>query len=214
MRRLPSLGAFACAAALFVAPAGAQSLTTNQTMDDCKLIPDDAARLACYDRVIKAGRENVPGPVTPASAAAQGGSVGAAGGGAGGGSGGGTGAAAAASGTVSAPKTAEERREENKQAFGLPAYARDTSKEQKEERKIETVHEVATQIASIDVAGANRLRVTTTDGQVWDQTEGDAERAHVGDAFTVKRNFLGGMMCKIGNRAAYRCVRADRPGQT
>jgi hypothetical protein len=210
MRRLlPFFGAFACAAAAIAVPVFAQSVTTNQTMDDCKLIPDDGARLACYDRVIKAGRENVPGSIAT-SPVPQGASSG----GAGGGAAGGVGSTVATGGTVSTPKTAEERREENKKAFGLPTFARDQSKEGREERAIENVKEVTAEIASVGVAGANRLRVTTTDGQVWDQTEGDIARARAGDTLTVKRNFMGGMVCKVGKNRAYRCVRADRPGQS
>ena len=208
MRRVLPLLAFACVATAFAAPAVAQSVTTNQTMDDCKLIPDDGARLACYDRVTKAGRENVPGPATTSpvpQSASEGG---------GGGAAGGVGGTVAKGGTVSVPKTAEERREENKKAFGLPGYVRDSSKDEKEERAIENVKEVATEIASVSIEGANRLRVTTTDGQVWDQSESDFESARVGDSFTIKRNLMGGMMCKIGKRPPYRCVRADRPGQS
>ncbi|HXZ68681.1 MAG TPA: hypothetical protein VEH07_08845 [Alphaproteobacteria bacterium] len=210
MRRiLPLLGAFACVAAVFAAPASAQDgATTNQTMDDCKLIPDDAARLACYDRVIKAGRGNVPGSPATGSVASSGGS--------GGGAAGGIGSNVAQRGTVSKPMTSEERREANEKAFGVPGYerAKAESPKEKEDRAIEEVKEVTAEIASVGVVGPNRLRVTTTSGQVWDQTEGDAVRAKVGEAFTVKRNFMGGMVCKVGRSPAYRCARADRPGQS
>lgn len=220
---LPLLGAFACAAAALGAmPAVAQSMTTNQTMDDCKLIPDDSARLACYDRVIKAGRENVAG--SPASSSApqsanSGGSAGGSGGagGAGSGSAGGAGSnVAQGTGTVTKQMTPEERREANEKAFGVPGYERSKveSKQEKNEREIENVKEITAQVASVDVTGPNMLRVTTTDGQVWDQIEGPGERAKTGDTILIKRNFMGGLMCKINKRAPYRCIRADRPGQS
>jgi hypothetical protein len=199
MRRLSSfLGAIAFASATFAVPVFAQSATTNQTMDDCKLIPDDTARLACYDRVIKAGRANVPGPSESAAASGVGSGGGAAGGG-------GTG-----TGTGNKPMTAEERREANQKAFGLPAYAKPETPEQKQEK----VEELTTQIATLGVTGPNLLRVTTTDGQVWDQIEGDAQHAKVGDTIVVKRNFMGGTKCRIGRAPPYRCIRADRPGQS
>ncbi|MFZ1989839.1 MAG: hypothetical protein WAW96_08715 [Alphaproteobacteria bacterium] len=214
MRRvLPLLGIFSCVAAVFAVPALAQqSVTTNQTMDDCKLIPDDAARLACYDRVIKAGRGNVPGSAATGPVPLSASSGGSSGGGAGGGAGGNV----AQGGTVSRPMTPEERREANEKAFGVPAYerAKSASKREKEEREVEDVKEMTSQIASVGVIGADKLRVTTTDGQVWDETESLGVRANVGDAFTVKKNFMGGMMCKVGKNPPYRCIRADRPGQS
>ena len=106
--------------------------------------------------------------------------------------------------------TTEERREANEKAFGLPGYAKPETPQQQEEK----VTEVTTQIASIGVAGPNLLRVTTTEGQVWDQTEGPVARAKVGDAMVVKRNFMGGMMCKVGSAPPSRCIRADRPGRS
>ena len=209
---LPLLATFACLTAFGVAPVHAQQGITNQTMDDCKLIPDDAARLACYDRVIKAGRENVPGsPATSPVPMSAGTSAGP-----GGGAAGGLGSNVAQGGTAQRPMTPEERREANKKAFGVPAYerAKAAPQREKEEREIEDVKEVTAAIASVGVVGPNRLRVITTDGQIWDQTEGADTRAKVGDTLTIKRNFLGGMMCKVGSGPTYRCVRADRPGQS
>ncbi len=199
MRRLLlCVGAVAFAAAAYASPALAQSETTDQTLDDCKLIPDDAARLACFDRVMKAGRGDVPGtggdvsPVPIPQTART--------------SGGGGGSVATRGQASPPPMTAEEKREAAKRSFGLPGYANPDT----EERKKTEVKELTTKVASVGLVGPNRLRITTTDGQVWDQTEGAARLANVGDTFVIKSGFMGAKICKVGSAQTYRCVRSDR----
>ena len=198
-RFLTLVSALAFAASVLAFPVFAQSEATAQTLDDCKLIPDDAARLSCFDRVMKAGRGNVAGtgadlspvpiPQSPATNKP------------------GPGVAVNNGPQSAPPMTAEQRREAEKQNFGLPTSAQPGAAE----RNRDKIKKLTTKIANVEVVGANQLRVTTTDGQVWDQTEGNIEPARVGDTFTIRAGILGSKLCRAGSSAPYRCVRADRP---
>jgi hypothetical protein len=196
---LAALGAFTLLAGATGALAQSDQITTDQTLDDCKLIPDDGARLACYDRVMKAGRENVPGlaPAPAASAAPATPAPVAAGGGAG---------SAGAPATASPPLTPAQEAQQQKAEFGLPKNLVETASEKK-------LKQVRLEIASIGEGAAGQLVISTTDGQVWAQTNGapPQRQPKPGGFITIKRNIMGGMVCKTDKYSTFDCMRTDRP---
>jgi len=158
----------------------AQTVTTNQTLDDCKLIPDDGARLACYDRVIKAGRADIVS--TPESTPTQSGSQ----------------------PTQSAAKTPEELRAQRERDFGLTKGKTEAAREE------EPVDEITVEVASTGVITGGKLRIVATNGMVWDQLEGAPPPApKAGTSITISRNFMGGHWCKLNQYTNIRCERVQ-----
>lgn len=70
---------------------------------------------------------------------------------------------------------------------------------------------LATTIASVQTIGYRRLRVTTAEGSVWDQTEDKTFNSspRVGDTFEVEQASLGSYRCRFARSVRYRCERAD-----
>jgi hypothetical protein len=185
-----------CTLALGGVVARAEDQPVTQTLDDCKLIPDDGARLACYDRVIKAGRANVSSAATTQGGALPGGAAEA------GEARGGAGPGGQATEQV---KTTEEMREENKANFGLPKYKSET----KEEKAAE-IDKLDLVVASIGLTPEQKLRVVTSSGAVWDQTLGAPARApKPGATLTVRTNMLGGHICRFFDWPSYDCQRVQ-----
>jgi hypothetical protein len=71
--------------------------------------------------------------------------------------------------------------------------------------------ELATTVASARSIGYHRVRVTTTDGSVWDQTqdEGFLAEPKAGDRFSVERGAMNSYLCQFGRASRYRCQRID-----
>ena len=180
-----------------VARAADQPVTTNQTLDDCKLIPDDGARLACYDRVIRAGRANVSAP--PETAPPQAGA--------------GSGAPAGSTPVTAtaAPKTPEQIRAENEANYGLSQSQVETKKKKnKEVAEDTTVDKIELTIASTGQTPSGKLRLITTTGAVWDQVNGNpANPPAAGASVKVWTNLMGGHECRIGRAAPFDCQRVQ-----
>lgn len=105
-----------------------------------------------------------------------------------------------ASGGGSAPLTEAERRAQQEREFGLPEH-------ETEEAKSE-IGEITVEIASTGVASGGKLRFVTSEGAVWEQTEGaPVSPPKPGTTVTIKRNFMGGNVCKIGEWTNMRCRR-------
>ena len=70
---------------------------------------------------------------------------------------------------------------------------------------------LVTSIAAVRTIGFRRVRVTTTDGSVWDQTRDETFNTppKVGDTFSIERASLGSFQCRFGRSSNYRCERVD-----
>ena len=70
---------------------------------------------------------------------------------------------------------------------------------------------LVTTIASVGTTGYRRLRVTTAEGSVWEQTEAKSFNSSpkVGDTFEVEHAALGSYRCRFARSSRYRCQRAD-----
>jgi len=62
-------------------------------------------------------------------------------------------------------------------------------------------------IASVGTTEDGLLRITTSDGFTWDQSEQQQIRAwpKTGDTLTIRKNFLGGQWCSLNTRDVYHC---------
>lgn len=74
-----------------------------------------------------------------------------------------------------------------------------------------TADEVLTTVKAVQTVGYQRLRVTTAEGSVWQQTDAGAFTSgpEVGDRFSVVRGALGSYLCKFSNSSRYRCERRE-----
>jgi len=107
---------------------------------------------------------------------------------------------------------------EKKRSFGLglraPSIAAILPKqdERARERKLaeqEEVKDLTLSVASIDDSRAGHMLITSTDGVIWEQTDGDVVAARVspGDTVKVTKGVLGGYMCQVTRWQAVRCQR-------
>jgi hypothetical protein len=73
------------------------------------------------------------------------------------------------------------------------------------------IDKLVTSIAAVRTIGYRRLRVTTTDGSVWDQTRDETFNTppKVGDTFSIERASLGSFQCRFARASNYRCERVD-----
>jgi hypothetical protein len=65
-------------------------------------------------------------------------------------------------------------------------------------------------IAAVAVNDRGYLRLTTTAGEVWDQTQAFnvTQLPHAGDKLVISRTFLGGHWCRLGPRDVFHCKQA------
>ena len=70
---------------------------------------------------------------------------------------------------------------------------------------------MSTTIASVQTIGYQRLRITTAEGAVWEQTQAEAFRTppKAGDAFLVEPASLGSFRCRFAEASRYRCKPAQ-----
>ena len=118
-------------------------------------------------------------------------------------------------GVLSGQQVAQEAREEfgkedrpAPRSAAAPAQAAVTSAAPARPAELD---EVVTTVAAVRNAGYHRVRVTTSDGSVWDQTQAETFTAEPkpGDRFAVERASMGSFLCKFGRSSSYRCERAD-----
>ncbi len=66
---------------------------------------------------------------------------------------------------------------------------------------------LTTTITSVQTVGYQRLRVTTAEGGVWEQTQAEALRTppRVGDTFHIEPAALGSYRCRVERSSLYRC---------
>jgi hypothetical protein len=71
--------------------------------------------------------------------------------------------------------------------------------------------EMTTTIASVQTVGYQRVRVTTADGAVWEQTQAESFRTppRVGDSFSIQPAAMGSFRCQFEQSSLYRCKRVD-----
>ncbi|HEY6817040.1 MAG TPA: hypothetical protein VI168_16000 [Croceibacterium sp.] len=78
-------------------------------------------------------------------------------------------------------------------------------------RRAADLDELVTTVASVRSIGYKRVRVTTPEGSVWDQTQAEGFNAEPksGDRFSVERAAMNSFLCQIGRSSRYRCERID-----
>ncbi|OYX10371.1 MAG: hypothetical protein B7Z08_01390 [Sphingomonadales bacterium 32-68-7] len=76
---------------------------------------------------------------------------------------------------------------------------------------VPVVDEIATTVRGVRTVGFQRLRVTTAEGSVWEQTQAEdfPTGPRIGDAFVIERTTLGGYRCRFGRSSRYYCQRMD-----
>ncbi len=99
-----------------------------------------------------------------------------------------------------APRPAPAARTATAQAAPAPAPARAAE-----------LDEIVTTVAAVRSIGYQRIRVTTAEGSVWDQTQGEgfAAEPRKGDRFSVERGAMNSFLCQFGRSSRYRCERTD-----
>lgn len=77
------------------------------------------------------------------------------------------------------------------------------------QRESEEVKSLTLTIASVDNTPLGRLLLTSSDGAVWEQTDGDAvtRAPSPGDTVQVSKGFMGGYMCQVSRWQSVRCQR-------
>lgn len=197
-----ALAAFGAAAAavlldLSTATARAQTESAQPTIDDCHRITDPTARLQCYDLATHARNAKVPARGVPASP--------------------GMGVSSMPP-PHSAPTATNSRvggsgpvnRTSASQDRALtPSEAQATAHDKSRSPRNET-RQIAVEVAGTGLTSDRKLRIFTTDGMTWDQTQGPpANPPKPGTMITIKRNFMGGHWCKLSKWTRVRCERTD-----
>jgi len=81
----------------------------------------------------------------------------------------------------------------------------------KERRRPENdgVNSLELTLADVENTPRGLLRLTATDGAVWEQTDGDevGEGPRPGDTVKISKGFLGGYMCQVTRWQEVRCQR-------
>ena len=73
------------------------------------------------------------------------------------------------------------------------------------------INDITTTIASVSEVGYQRIRVTTAEGSVWEQSQAGTFTSFpkAGDAFIIERGAVSGFRCKFARASVYRCVRVQ-----
>lgn len=116
---------------------------------------------------------------------------------------------------VLAPRTAEQARED----FGIDRRAAERSAAAVQVAapivrvavQPPEIDEITTTIASVTEVGFQRIRVTTVEGSVWEQSQAATFTSFpkAGDAFTVEKGAVSGYRCRFARASLYRCERAE-----
>jgi hypothetical protein len=102
-----------------------------------------------------------------------------------------------------------DRREVQARAVATPPPARAAAAPGPPVPAAPEIDEITTAIAAVSDVGYQRIRVTTAEGSVWDQTQARTftSAPRVGDAFVIERSPLSGYRCRFGRSSLYRCDR-------
>jgi len=102
---------------------------------------------------------------------------------------------------------------EKKQEFGL-SKQQEKQKKKKEALAAAVIEEsnddeITVTLSQIEVGRSQRLTLTTADGAIWKQVDGDAIRPtpQAGQTMTIQKASLGGYICKTGKWSSFRCKR-------
>lgn len=78
-------------------------------------------------------------------------------------------------------------------------------------RRAADIQEIVTTVAGVRSIGYKRVRVTTAEGSMWDQTQAEdfGAQPKEGDRFSVERASMNSFLCQIGRSSRYRCERTD-----
>jgi hypothetical protein len=111
----------------------------------------------------------------------------------------------------------ETAKETKKREFGLglhiPSVAavkpRKDDLERQAKRQEEDLKSQTITLASVDSSPVGKLLLTTDEGAVWEQTDGDpvANAPEPGDTVKVSKGMLGGYMCQVSRWQSVRCQR-------
>lgn len=174
-----------------------------RTLTDCRFIQDEHMRIACYDAVMSAigGGSETAGEAPPKTAARI----------------------APQSSPVppatSAPMTqaAPPQLRPSAEAAQGPAPSAQTSPAEDyglpaSRRAEKTAGTITVQVAETGLAPSGKLRLTTTDGMIWDQSSGDPAKApEPGTEVVISKGLMGSHWCQLDRWTSVRCERVDRP---
>ncbi len=167
---------------------------TGATISDCRLIQDEHARLLCYDQLPGAApapaSAGKPKPQAPVSGVAE--------------------SPEAAAPPVRPPAPVQQinpaAQNNPYKDYGLPASERGGAK---------PPNSITVKVAQTGLSGNRKLRITTTEGMVWEQTVGVVPEAPApGTVIVIRNGSVGGHWCQINKWTAVRCQRVDRPTET
>ena len=101
----------------------------------------------------------------------------------------------------------QERSEAKKEAKEERKEVKKAKEERSKPKKPDDHNQISVTLAVIGQAGPGKLLVKTTDGSIWRQLETDTfmRRPAAGDSMNIRKNALGGFMCKIGKAPSFRC---------
>jgi hypothetical protein len=176
---------------VLVSPAAASADALRDELRVCRDLPDDDARLICYDAAVDRSRQSGYSSPAPASqsppAAVPAEPAGAPG----------TAAAAAATGTLTQEdlfgKTGDEVERTVEEATGS-----------------ERIESLSATVTRLQQYAYDRVLITLDNGQVWKQVDTSSLRLRVGDAIDIERASLGSFMLrKQGSKRSMRVSRED-----
>ena len=112
----------------------------------------------------------------------------------------------------------KDQAETKKREFGLglhyPSIAailpkREEMRAREQKVRTEEIRNQTLTLAAADQTPLGRLLLTSTDGAIWEQTDGDAFTGNLapGDTVEVSKASLGGYMCHVSRWQSVRCQR-------
>jgi hypothetical protein len=176
---------------VFIMPAAVTADALRDELRVCRDLPDDDARLICYDAAVDRSRQTASGSPAPAAAkspaAAPAEPAGASG----------TAATAGAAASLSQEalfgKTTDEVERTVEEATG--------------DERIDRLNATVTQLQQY---AYNKVLITLDNGQVWKQVDTSNLRLRAGDTIEIERASLGSFMLrKQGSKRSMRVSRED-----
>ena len=176
---------------VFLLPAAASADALRDELRVCRDLPDDDARLVCYDVAVDRSRQNPssrPAPAaaeSPAAAPAE---------------------PAGASGTAATAGAAASLSQEA--LFGKTTdEVERTVEEATGDERIDSLNASVTKLQQY---AYNKVLITLDNGQIWKQVDTSNLRLRAGDAIEIERASLGSFMLrKQGSKRSMRVSRED-----
>lgn len=176
---------------VILVPAAVSADALRDELRVCRDLPDDDARLICYDVAVDRSRQSASGRPAPAS----GGSPAAA-----------PAEPAAAPGTAAAAAAAPSLSQEA--LFGKTTDEVERTVE--EATGNERIDSLAATVTKLQQYAYNKVLITLDNDQVWKQIDTSNLRLRVGDAVEIERASLGSFMLrKQGSKRSMRVSRED-----